>query len=68
VDCSESVRWQRCRERGWSDEEIIQRQASQIELHEKRRRSDLMLDNSGTKENTLKQLQRMWAVLTASVN
>ena len=68
VDCSESVRWQRCRERGWSDKEIIQRQASQIELHEKRRRSDLVLDNSGTKENTLKQLQIMWAVLTASVN
>jgi dephospho-CoA kinase len=68
VDCSESVRWQRCRERGWSDEEIIQRQASQIELHEKRRRSDLILDNSGTRENTLKQLQTMWAVLTASVN
>jgi len=68
VDCSESVRWQRCRERGWSDEEIIQRQASQLELQEKRRRSDLILDNSGTRENTLKQLQTMWAELIPSVN
>ncbi|MCS5630455.1 MAG: dephospho-CoA kinase [Pirellulaceae bacterium] len=68
VDCSESVRWQRCRERGWSDEEIIQRQASQLELQEKRRRSDRILDNSGTRDNTRKQLQAIWAVLTASVN
>jgi dephospho-CoA kinase len=68
VDCRQSVRWQRCRERGWSDEEIIQRQASQLELQEKRRRSDLILDNSGTRDNTLKQLQTMWGVLTASVN
>ena len=68
VDCSESVRWQRCRERGWSDEEIIQRQASQLELQEKRRRSDLILDNSGTSEDTLRELQPMWAVLTTPVN
>jgi dephospho-CoA kinase len=68
VDCSESVRWQRCRERGWSDEEIIQRQASQLELQEKRRRSDLILDNSGTRDNTRKQLQAIWTMLTASVN
>ena len=68
VDCRQSVRWQRCRERGWSDEETIQRQASQLELPEKRRRSDLILDNSGTRDNTLKQLQTMWGVLTASVN
>ena len=68
VDCSESVRWQRCRERGWSDEEIIQRQASQLKLQEKRSRSDLILDNAGTREDTQKQLQTMWAVLIASVN
>lgn len=68
VDCSESVRWQRCRERGWSDEEIIQRQASQLELQEKRRRSDLILDNSGTRDNTRKQLQAIWTMLIASVN
>jgi len=68
VDCSEPVRWQRCRERGWSDEETTQRHASQLELPEKRRRSDLILDNSGTRANTLKQLQTMWGVLTASVN
>jgi len=68
VECSESVRWQRCRERGWSDKEIIQRQASQLEIQEKRRRSDLILDNSGTSEDTLRELQPMWAVLTAPVN
>ncbi len=68
VDCSESVRWQRCRERGWSDEEIFQRQASQLKLQEKRSRSDLILDNAGTREDTQKQLQTMWAVLIASVN
>ncbi|MBT4694814.1 MAG: dephospho-CoA kinase [Planctomycetaceae bacterium] len=68
VDCSESVRWQRCRERGWADEEIIQRQASQLELQEKRRRSDLILNNSGTRENTLKQLQTIWAELIPSAN
>ena len=68
VDCSEPVRRQRCRERGWSDEEMTQRQASQLELQEKRCRSDLILDNSGTRDNTLKQLQAMWAVLTVAVN
>ena len=55
-------------ERGWSDEEIIQRQASQLKLQEKRSRSDLILDNAGTREDTQKQLQTMWAVLIASVN
>ena len=67
VDCSESVRWQRCRERGWSDEEISQRHAFQIEVQEKRRRSDLILDNSGTRDNTLSQLQTMWTALTGLV-
>ena len=67
VDCSESVRWERCRERGWSDEEISQRQAFQLEVQEKRRRSDLILDNSGTRDNTLSQLQTMWTALTGLV-
>lgn len=67
VDCSESVRWERCRERGWSDEEISQRQAFQLEVQEKRRRSDLILDNSGTRDNTLNQLQTMWTALTGLV-
>ena len=66
VDCLESVRWQRCRDRGWSDEEIVQRQAAQLEIQAKRRRSDLILDNSGTRENTTKQLQSMWPVLNTS--
>ena len=67
VDCSEYVRWERCRERGWSDEEISQRQAFQLEVQEKRRRSDLILDNSGTRDNTLNQLQTMWTALTGLV-
>jgi dephospho-CoA kinase len=66
VDCLESVRWQRCRDRGWSDEEIVQRQAAQLDIQAKRRRSDLILDNSGTRENTTKQLQSMWSVLNTS--
>lgn len=68
VDCNESIRWQRCRKRGWSDEEILHRQASQLELQEKRRRSDLILDNSGTRDNTQKQLQEIWTMLTTSAS
>ena len=60
VEATESQRLERARKRGWSEDQWRMREASQMPLHEKRRRADLIIDNTGTREATLEQVRRFW--------
>jgi len=42
------------------EEEVLQRIKSQIPLREKERRADFVIDNNGTKEETKKQVEKIY--------
>ena len=56
VDASLSVRQQRAQLRGWADDELARREARQLPIEEKKLQSDVVIDNSGSKESTARQL------------
>ena len=43
-----------------TEEEARARIAAQMPLSEKRARADVVIDNSGTKEETLHMIERIW--------
>ena len=53
-------RLQRAAGRGWSREEYEARQSRQLDLEEKRRRADVVMDNSGTEEQTRRRVEEVW--------
>jgi dephospho-CoA kinase len=63
VDCPREVRLQRARGRGWSDAEFAAREAAQESLDVKRKRADVVLDNSGSPESTREQVESFWRSL-----
>ena len=60
VDAPEDVRRSRAAARGWSREDFDAREAAQESLDEKRRHSDLHIDNSGAPEYTRAQIEHVW--------
>ncbi len=56
LDVPQSARVMRVRERGWSEEELSRREASQMPLEKKRELSDFSIDQSGTVEESSRQL------------
>lgn len=56
IDTLWEARLARVGSRGWTAEELRKREASQMSLEEKRRRSDVVLDNSGPVEVAADQL------------
>ncbi len=48
---------------GISEDEIRGRLAHQISLNEKKKRADYIIDNSGTLENTRRQVVDLWKIL-----
>jgi dephospho-CoA kinase len=60
VDVSPALRAQRAQQRGWSRQELQAREAAQRPLEFKRARADIVIDNSGTVEQTRAQVQRIW--------
>ena len=56
VDAEQSVRQQRARLRGWADDELARRESRQLPVEEKKIRAVKVIDNSGSKESTAKQL------------
>ena len=46
--------------RGWSAEELDQRESNQAPVAEKRSRADVELDNSGSVEETFSQVERLY--------
>jgi dephospho-CoA kinase len=61
----ESVQLQRLVEgRGLSDERARAIIASQMPIDEKRGRAQHLIDNSGTREETQKQVRNLWELIT----
>ncbi|QEG24511.1 dephospho-CoA kinase [Mariniblastus fucicola] len=56
VDANLNVRQQRAKLRGWSDDELEKRESRQLSVEEKKLRSDVVINNSGSKESTARQL------------
>jgi dephospho-CoA kinase len=63
VDASYEVRLARARQRGWTEEEFLARQSVQESLDCKRRRADIVIDNSGPPGATAAQVDRIWPSL-----
>lgn len=56
VDAPFEARLARVQQRGWSEDELRRREASQMSLDDKRRRADLVIDNSGHIEDGVREL------------
>lgn len=60
VDAAPETRHQRAIGRGWSEKTWRARENSQASLEEKMNRADTIIDNSGTEEETFRQVQQLW--------
>lgn len=60
VDVPRSLRLARARERGWSEKEFAVREGAQESLDSKQKRADVVVDNSGSPEQTRAQVRRLW--------
>jgi dephospho-CoA kinase len=65
VDVPRPMRLARAVERGWSEEQFAAREDAQESLDYKRRAASLIVDNSGSPEQTLAQVQRIWRGLVS---
>jgi dephospho-CoA kinase len=63
VDAPREVRMVRAAARGWSKEDFAARETAQESLDSKRKRADLVVDNSGSPEQTRLQVERFWQSL-----
>ena len=63
VDAPPEVRLQRAMARGWRKEDFTAREDAQKSLDFKRNRADVVIDNSGSPEQTQAQVQRLWQTL-----
>ena len=60
VDAPRLLRLARARKRGWSEKEFAVREGAQESLDSKRKRADVVVDNSGSPEQTQAQVRRLW--------
>ena len=63
VDAPREVRLARARRRGWDEADFEAREAAQHAVEEKRRRADVVIDNSSTLEHVYAQVDRFWRSL-----
>jgi dephospho-CoA kinase len=63
VDAPRELRLRRALTRGWSEKEFAVRESAQEDLESKRGRADVVVDNSGSPEQTRDQIQRAWRCL-----
>jgi dephospho-CoA kinase len=64
VEADEAIRAERARTRGWTDAQRQARQAAQVSLCYQRGRADLVIPNSGTREDLAAQVAACWQTLT----
>lgn len=67
VDTEKSVRQIRAKLRGWDDDELDKRESKQLSVEEKKLQSDIVIDNSGSKKSTAKQLSNFWESLALEI-
>jgi dephospho-CoA kinase len=60
VHAPEGLRRSRALARGWSEAEFAARQNAQRPPEAKRGRADLVIDNSGSPQETRRQVERLW--------
>jgi dephospho-CoA kinase len=60
VSVPREMRLKRATARGWSEADLIAREAVQLPLDEKRHRSGYVIDNSGTTDETRQQVGEFW--------
>ena len=63
VHASDAVRTARAKSRGWADNELARREASQLPLEEKRSRSQHVIDNDGDLKFTARAVDELLARL-----
>jgi len=63
VEVPRQLRIARALARGWTKEEFAAREGAQESLDSKRGRADVVVDNSGSPEETRDQLERFWRSL-----
>jgi dephospho-CoA kinase len=66
VDTPELVRHARAAARGWTSEEVAQREAAQLPLDQKKNRADLVIDNSQSPAETARQVETIIQTLAAA--
>ena len=60
VDAPQAARRARALARGWNEEDFAAREAAQQSLESKRDRADVIVDNSGSPEQTRAQVEHFW--------
>jgi dephospho-CoA kinase len=63
VDAPREARLARALSRGWKQEDFAAREGVQESLDRKRARADVIVDNSGSPEQTQAQIEQIWASL-----
>lgn len=63
VEAPRETRLERAIARGWTKEDFAAREGVQESLDRKRERADVIVDNSGSPERTLAQVEQFWASL-----
>ena len=63
IESPRTIRLARALARGWKEEDFIAREAAQESLDFKRRRADVVIDNSGSTERTRSQIERCLPIL-----
>lgn len=66
VDAPRDARLARARQRGWTEADFAAREAAQEPVEIKRRRADVTLDNSLTRQHLFAQVDRFWHSLAAA--
>jgi dephospho-CoA kinase len=61
VDAPRDVRLSRAKNRGWAEAEFDRREAAQWPVEEKRRRSDVVLENVGSPEELRRYVREIWS-------
>ena len=67
VEADESLRQRRCEERGWSITDFKLRESSQLDLLEKRKQADFVIENQGDDDQTAGQVAMTWQTLSLMV-
>ena len=60
VNCPKETRWERAKNRGWTREQFESRELSQTAIDRKRATANIVIDNSGSLDQTYEQVLDFW--------